>query len=135
MREAKELLVDVEKAAVWPQALGDKRALNRLIEEFRLTALQDALDKIERVPTEVLDDAPIDELLAVTAQVDLSVVSKTREFLSRMEAFLKGVEQEVQRLEQNAEAADPDAKAAAIGGELSGIAANLSALNEAEEVA
>jgi hypothetical protein len=127
LREAKDLVTAVEDANVWPPGF-DKRAISRSIEDFRQTPVQDALDRIERVPPQELETASVDALLALVSQVDLSVVARTRASLKAIGEFLDAVDQEAARLEQTAQSADPEPKASAIDASLAAIDTDLRSL-------
>jgi hypothetical protein len=127
LREAKDLVTAVEDANVWPPGF-DKRAISRSIEDFRLIPVQDALERIERVPARELETANVDVLLALVSQVDLSVVARTRAFVKTMGNFLDAVDHEAARLEQTAQSADPGPKATAIDASLAAIDTDLRSL-------
>jgi hypothetical protein len=127
LHEAKDLVTVVEDANVWPPG-NDKRGISRVIEDFRQTPVQDALDRIERVPPQELETASVDALLALVSQVDLSVVARTRASLKTIGDFLDAVDQEATRLEQTAQSADPEPKASAIDASLVAIDTDLRSL-------
>ena len=130
LREAKQFLDAAESANVWPRS-HTKRSIATALEEFRATPLLDALHQIERVPTDQLDSAPLETLLAIISHVDLGVVARTRSFLKTMGEFLDAVDREAVRLEQIAQSADPEPKRVAIEARLSTIEATLLKLADA----
>lgn len=129
LREARSLIESVG-SSVWPPSAERKPALLAAVEEFRKTRLQDTLEKIGRLPEIDLGSIPVQDLVSVAAQIDFSVIARTREFIQRMTRFVSGVEQELAAKERTAEDADPAAQAAAIEAALEKIESALQSVDQ-----
>lgn len=130
LREARELIESVDPT-VWPPSAERRSALLAAVEEFRKTRLQEALERMGRLPAGDLGSVPVQDLISVASNIDFSTILRTRDFIGRMTRFVAAVEQEVAAKERTAGDADPAALAAAIDEALDEIADALDSVDQA----